>query len=187
MSNCKENPVTRKFYGLLLCLFFVSAAQAWATVLPDSCGDDKVKFDVTKQKGGLPPSAPESGKAQIFFIEAMDKTALCFGCDVTSRIGIDGAWVGANHGNSYFAVSVSPGEHHLCVDWQSDFGFLKEKVGLTSFTAEPGKDYYYEVQVEVKRISDDYTERSLHLAAVSKDEGKWRIKKSQVSISKLSH
>ena len=32
--------------------------------------------------------------------------------------GIDGAWTGASHGNSYFSVSVDPGVRHVCVATQ---------------------------------------------------------------------
>lgn len=39
----------------------------------------------------------------------------------TVKVGVDGAWVGAMHGNSYIFFSVSPGEHHACVNRQSGF------------------------------------------------------------------
>jgi hypothetical protein len=43
-------------------------------------------------------------------------------CHVTVRIGLDGTWAEASHGKSYFAFSVTPGEHHLCANWQSVIG-----------------------------------------------------------------
>ena len=42
------------------------------------------------------------------------------GC-LTTKVALDGAWIGANHSNSYLAFAVAPGERHLCVNWQSHF------------------------------------------------------------------
>ena len=50
------------------------------------------------------------------------------------KLAVDGAWVGANHGNSYFSVSVEPGEHHVCVTLQSSL--VAQRVELAHFTAE---------------------------------------------------
>jgi hypothetical protein len=99
---------------LLLCASLLSAVQARAkTILPDACGDDKVKFDVTTQKNQPAPAPPADGKAQIVFVENQEaKATLHY---VTVRYGVDGAWAGANYGNSYFAVTIDPGVHHLCV------------------------------------------------------------------------
>ena len=63
------------------------------------------------------------------------------------RYGVDGAWVGANKGNSYFAVTVDPGVHHLCVSWQSALRQIEEEhVRMAIFTAEAGKVYYFAAQ-----------------------------------------
>lgn len=172
---------------LLLCALLLPAAQAWSkTVLPDACGDDSVKFDVTTQKNPPAPAALEAGKARIFFLETMEKggMAFCIGCDVVTRVGLDGAWVGANKGNSYFTLDVAPGEHHLCVDWQSVRGKLRQKLGMDSFDAVPGSVYYYRVKVKLIMTSDSYTEQALHLVQVSDDEGKYLLKTSELSTSK---
>ncbi len=50
--------------ALFLCAFLACAAQVWATTLPDSCGDDKVKFDVKTEEGQPVPAGPAEGKAQ---------------------------------------------------------------------------------------------------------------------------
>lgn len=65
---------------------------------------------------------------------------------VTARVGIDGAWVGADRGDSYLFFSTEPGEHHLCTDWMSDFLPTGRLVSLANFTAEPGKVYYFRVR-----------------------------------------
>jgi hypothetical protein len=36
-----------------------------------------------------------------------------------TEVGMDGAWVGANQGSSYFFFAAAPGEHHLCIHGQS--------------------------------------------------------------------
>ena len=109
------------------------------TILPDACGDADVKFDVKGEKNQPPPAAAEAGKAQIVFTESGRGVA---------RFGVDGAWVGANDGDSYFAVSVAPGEHHLCMSFQvpalAGGKFKQESVRLLSFTAEAGKVYFFE-------------------------------------------
>jgi hypothetical protein len=96
----------------------------------------------------------------------------------TVRFGIDGAWVGADFGNSYFAIDVAPGEHHLCADWQSVA--RKKNVDLTSFTAEPGKVYYFSAAVTVE--SKDVV--TFGISQLNEDEGKYRVGLSQLSTSK---
>jgi hypothetical protein len=126
---------------LLLCASLIPAVQARAkTILPDSCGDPDIKFDVSTKKNQPPPAPPEAGKAQIILIES--------GRGFAARYGMDGAWMGANDGDSYFAVTIAPGEHHLCLSFQIrgiGVGKLKEEsVRMLTFTAEAGKVYYFE-------------------------------------------
>ena len=132
-----------KLFAIILCVSLVSAVCARAkTILPDSCGDPSIKFDVTTKKNQPAPAPPEAGKAQIVLIESGRGVA---------RFGMDGAWVGANDGDSYFAVTVTPGEHHLCMSFQLPAlagGKMKEEsVRMLSFTAEAGKVYYFEASV----------------------------------------
>ncbi len=175
-----------RLFAILLCAILVPALQAWAkTILPDACGDDKVKFDVTTQKNQPAPAPPAAGKAQIIFIEALDKTWGCWQCGTPStRYGMDGTWVGANQGNSYFAIDVAPGEHHLCVGWQSAFGHLKQMVGLASFTAEAGKVYYFEAKTAIQAHNygdNSEIDRNLDFVQANDDEGKYRVKASKLS------
>ncbi len=167
---------------LLLGASLVPAMQVRAITLPDSCGDDKVRFDVKTEKSIATPAPPADGKAQIVFIETLEKGgATCIGCDVTTRIGLDGAWVGANKGNSYFTLDVSPGEHHVCVAWQSASGKMRKKLGLDFFVAAPGNIYYYRATVKIIVTSESYMEQSLKLRRVSDDEGKYLLKTSELS------
>ena len=166
--------------ALFLFIALACAGRAWAdTVLPDSCGDDKIKFDVKTESAPSPPPAPEQGKTQIIFIED-ENQALGLFMHATVRFGMDGAWVGADNNNSYFTLTVDPGVHHLCASWQSDLGRFKKNVGLTLFTADPGQVYYFAAQVTV-------TSRDNVLFGISQlneDEGKYRVKISKLSTSK---
>lgn len=174
-----------------LCVLLVAMIQAQAAVvLPDACGSDKVKFKVTQPEQPVQPAqpvvvTPDAGKALIVFVETMDKgTSFCIPCaDATTRVGMDGAWVGANYGNSYFTLAVTPGEHHLCTDWQSSSDKLKQLIGLTSFTAEAGKVYYFQVKVTDK-AEGQYIKKDLQLMPLNEDEGKFRLKVSAPSTFK---
>lgn len=122
------------------CAFSVCARAK--TILPDACGDDGVKFDVKTEKNQPPPAPPAAGKAQIVFIENGSR-----GLNPTIRYGVDGVWAGANHGDSYFAITVDPGVHHLCVSVESHLKVLKKSVDALSMTAEPGKVYYFAASI----------------------------------------
>jgi hypothetical protein len=181
----------------LLCVSLVSAVEARATVLPDACGKDEIKFNVTTQKGQPVPAAPDSGKAQIVLIETLERigNVQFFGGKI-ARFGVDGAWVGADRGDSYFVVAVDPGVHHLCANWQT-IGPDKKNVGVASFTADPGKTYYYQVKITQKGYVEApatglgvtsggggvSTEESFDLTALSEDEGRYRVKSSALSTS----
>jgi hypothetical protein len=187
-----------RLVGLLLCASLVPAVQAWAkdkTILPDACGDDSQNFDVKTKKDQPPPAPPTSDMAQIIFVEEQNaKTSFHM---ITVRYGVDGYWVGANYGDSYFAVNVIPGVHHLCVNAQGD----KKAVGMTSFTAEAGKVYYYEASTTVTgspgrmvttHSANGATSTGMVPGAVStffqfnqlsEDEGRYRIKAWKLATS----
>lgn len=167
------------FRPFFLCAFLACAGQTWATTLPDSCGDDKVKFDVKTEKDQPAPTAPAAGKAQIVFIETENQMVVPFH-DATVRFGMDGAWVGANYDNSYFAFTVDPGVHHVCASWQSSIGSVEKNVGVTSFTAEPNHVYYFAAAITVQ----SHTSITFALSQLNEDEGKFRLTTSKLSTSK---
>jgi hypothetical protein len=154
--------------ALLLCASLACAGRAWATTLPDSCGDDKVKFDVKTA----------AGEAVIIFIENQNQMITPFHF-ATVRFGMDGTWVGANKGDSYFALTVAPGVHHLCASWQSDLETLKKNVKATSFTAEAGQVYYFAGEIVASRDTLIF-----NFSELNEDEGKYQVKSLKVSTSK---
>jgi hypothetical protein len=109
---------------------------------------------------------PEPGKARIYFFQDAGTTQT-LGYP-TVKIGIDGAWVGANHGNSYCSVSVAPGEHHVCVTLQSSL--VAQRVELAHFTAEPDKGYYYRTRLVMSRSVE-----LLELDAIDVDQAQYLI------------
>jgi len=162
--------------ALFLFALLGLGASCRAATLPDACGDDSVRFDVKTLKNQPPPAAPAAGQAQIVFVENFDHgEGFCIECKVTTRVGVDGQWVGANYGNSYFVYNVSPGEHHLCVDWQSAMPKMRQKVGLLSLTAAPGQTYYAEIKVKLVQYEDGM-EKRLALEPMDSDQGKYLVK-----------
>ena len=118
--------------------------QASASTWPDACGKDSTQFKVKTSKKQAELVAPESGKALIIFTESVSGD---FASDPVARFGIDGAWAGANKGASYFAVSVAPGEHHLCAVRQSGAKSDRINVGEATVKAEAGNIYYYDFKI----------------------------------------
>jgi hypothetical protein len=188
---------------LLLCASLLLVAQAKATILPDSCGPDQVKFKMEQvgsvSEGHDPtPTPPATGMAKIIFIEVSENPGAYNFTTPTTRFGVDGKWVGANKGNSYFTVEVAPGAHHLCVNWQSDNDKEANKIAMKSFTAEGGKIYYYEIHITRNKISGTHiygggpgasvhggggghTDITFEFTQVDDDEGGFRLKSSPPS------
>lgn len=184
------------FGVFLFCVSFAIATQAFCTTLPDACGDDKTQFDVKTAKNQPAPAPADLAKARIIFVEFVDKSnaGLCIGCNFTSRVGVDGAWAGANKGNSYFVLDVAPGAHHLCTDWQTTNGELRTDIGVAALNAEAGKTYYYQITFKQNpgvtnlpngRVMSS-SAWSLDLALVSEDEGKFAMKTSAVATAKAT-
>jgi len=172
----------RKFIPLFLFIFLSIALPAQATILPDACGDDKVKFDVTAERSKNLPAPPTGGKAQIVFIENENHMIGPF-MHTTIRFGLDGAWAGANSNNTYFVVPIEPGVHHVCVSWQSALPTLKKSIDVASFTAEPGKVYYFAANVKVIPVGEDRSTYDFSLAQLDDDAGQYRVKAWKVAKS----
>jgi hypothetical protein len=143
-----------------------------------SCGDTKVKFDVREDLAQQSLTELEPSKAVVYVIEDYPGPECIGGC-VTVRVGLDGAWVGANQGKSYFFFTVPPGEHHLCSNWQSSFKSRSSYYSLANFTAEAGKTYYFRSRL----WSDGSKLPRLDLDQINNDEGSYLIASSRLAIS----
>lgn len=125
-----------------LALSSIAAAPGCAQDAP-GCGSANVKFDVKTGHEKPAAPAPASTKAVVFFLQ--DDVKFESRPRPTTRFGIDGNWVGATQANSYFFVSVDPGEHHLCASWQNrvSVGIPLRPTAALHFNAEAGKTYYF--------------------------------------------
>jgi hypothetical protein len=162
--------------ALVALLFAASALAQNPSANPAAaCGPEKVSFKVELDKSHHALAQPEAGKALVYFIHDAGTGALLI--YPTTRNGLDGAWVGANHGNSYFSVSVGAGEHHLCVDLQSSI--VNDRVELAHFTAEAGKVYYFRTRLVMSKEVE-----LLELEPIDSDQGAYLVDSFPLSVSK---
>ena len=166
--------------GVLVMFFAAFAfAQVPSTAYPPACGPESVSFNVKTEKSQPGPAQPDPAKALVYFIQ--DDGPGGNHQHATLRIGLDGKWVGAYKHNSYFSVSVEPGEHHVCVNVQQPS--LPGLVALAHFTAEQGKIYYFRTQL-IAGITTIYpTPPHLDLDRPDSDQAEYLIASFPVSVS----
>ncbi len=165
--------------AVVLMLFAACAFaqdQAAITAAEAGCGPKDVRFDAKEDATQHPVPQPESGKALVFMVQEFGEVQ-CKGCALT-KVGVDGNWVGANQGNSYFSFAVDPGEHHLWVNWQSRLEWRSRAFALANFTAEADKVYYFRTRLFSTR--SDYV---FDLDLVNSDQGKLLVASSAFSVS----
>jgi hypothetical protein len=111
------------------------------------CGPSAGMFNVQTTDLKHPVGQTEPGKALVYFF-------VDFVTAPTMRVGLDGNWVGANEGKSYFFFPVDPGEHNVCAEWQSGtFKKSSERIGeAMHLTAEAGKTYYLRLNFSYQRM-----------------------------------
>jgi hypothetical protein len=139
-----------KMFGILLFTMFLFTFLVLAQNGPadaagtPGCGVKDIKFHVKTEKGPHPAQL-NAEKALVYIIE--DDSDFGSFPKPTTRIGVDGNWVGATHGNSYFSFFVDPGIHHLCANWQSVVLLTKgRKTAAAHFTAAAGGAYYFQIK-----------------------------------------
>jgi hypothetical protein len=99
------------------------------------CGRNEIQFDVKTNKTQHPQAPADAARAVIYVFSGAEFPNV--------RIGMDGRWMGANHGESYFFFMAEPGEHRLCWDVQKGQEKLSDQGAATTFTAEAGKVYFF--------------------------------------------
>jgi hypothetical protein len=156
------------FTTVLLATSAHAQDQAAGLAGVPGCGDPSTKFSLNTASGQQ-PARPEAGKALIYFIE--DDSNFRSFPKPTTRAGVDGTWVGATHGSSYFSFSVDPGVHHLCASWQSGVILGRgRKTAAAHFTAEAGSTYYFEVK-NVTFSAENSMTVDMSLTPLDSDEG----------------
>jgi hypothetical protein len=153
-----------------MCACLALGLHARCATLPGSCGNDKVQFDVKTLEHQPAPAPPAEGKAQIVFVEN-ENQMVGFFSDATVRFAMDGAWYGADYGDSYFAVDITPGLHHVCASWQGLLG--RKNFDLAPLEAAPGKVYYFAAQVTAGSKSSP---AAFSLSQLNDDQGEYRVK-----------
>jgi hypothetical protein len=146
-----------------------------------ACGPATIQFD-TQSAPKKAMDQPDAGKSQVYVIEVFDKVVGEIG-HPTLRIGLDGAWMGAEKGSSYLAFSVDPGDHHLCAKGQSRLKRISQQVAFTGFTAEAGKIYYFRARITEHGGSTGASNFTLDLDPVNPDEGKYLVASSDFVVS----
>ena len=167
-----HNRLEEKIMKIALIALLLAAstfAQEPSAVATSACGPKDASFDVKLDKTQHTLAQPEPGKALVYFIQEKGAAA---------QIGLDGAWVGANKSGSYFAVSVEPGEHHVCADVHTPRGIPGPGVGFLHFTAEAGRVYYFDARAVPGVGADPY----LFLDAVDSDQAKYLIASYPLSV-----
>ena len=159
---------------LLVGVFAQAENDAWMAA---GCGPDGTQFNVKTEKTGNTPQ-PDPGKAVVYVFSKEIYEGIRIG-KVTTRVGMDGSWVGANQGASYVAFSADPGEHRLCANWQSSIGTLAKKASAISLTAEPGHTYFFQTIIEER----SHKQTGIRLEAVDPAEGQLLLVSSTRSIA----
>ena len=146
-------------------VFSQNAAVAAATT---ACGPSGEHLKVNPENARNLPTQPEPGKALVYVIEDDGVANHIIGGNITWRIGLDGSWVAVlNRHSPYTTFSVTSGEHHLCVNWQSSLEFLAKATSLARLDVEADKTYYFRI-----RKWESQAEVYVDLNPVDSDQGK---------------
>lgn len=173
---------------VLMFLLLASSVLAQNAASPafasEACGPADIEFSVKADKSKHAIGQAEAGKALIYFIEEYHSNAGGFFLP-TVRLAMDGKWIGANRGGSYFSFSVEPGNHHLCASWQSPNEDIASQYSLMPFTAEAGKVYFFRIEPRAEAYHDLGDAWSKDLGPVNPDEAKYLISTLPLSISRV--
>ena len=143
--------------------------------VPAACGPDNVYYKVRLNDAPPVDTRPLPGEALVYFIH--DSGGSSRVGYPTTRMALDGKWVGANHGDSYFSISVTPGEHHVCAALQTSL--FEEEVELAHFTAVSGTTYYFRTRLILSRAIE-----VLELERADSDQGDYLANLFPLSESK---
>jgi len=167
-------------WTFLIAAFPVAAmAQSADLRVSAGCGPTDAKFSVKTDKRLHSVAAPNNGSAIVYVImqEVSDPYAYQL-YHMTTRVGLDGTWTGANHGNSYFSFTVSPGSHRMCTDVQSSLPGAAKLNDALSLTAVAGETYFYSAELTIP-----WKEHPASLVLQPLDQSKGMLLLSQSALS----
>jgi hypothetical protein len=168
---------------LVVALLFGLPAYTQAQSSKDQsggCGSSKDAWDVATVKEHPPDPQHQDDKALVYVIQTMVDAPPIGGTKATTRLGVDGAWVGANHGNSYFFFPVDPGHHSICTDWQSALFTRSGLVSAVDFNGKAGKTYYF--QIRVRDVTNE-SNGQVEIDRIYKSEAGLLLPKSEFATS----
>jgi hypothetical protein len=171
-----EGRVKRIAGFLSLCAVLLLVPPAMAGKLPSACGSFGAHPSIRLQSYAKSLSPIPTGMARLVFVQQI---GICPHCGVV-RVALDGKWIGANKGDSWFAATIPPGEQHICVAWNAPFVKITNRIQLTELNAKPGKTYY----LETTAVTGKYQINRLLLATTTQDEADFLI--SNLKMSKAS-
>jgi hypothetical protein len=173
--------VKRIIVLFLLMAAIFAAGQAAPARSAGGCGPDKVQFNVTTDKHQHPTAKDEPEKAVVYvFSDELHTPNVSYFGGPTARVGLDGTWVGATRGESYFFTAVDPGNHEICTRWQSKLQRFSKLGSAADFAAEAGKIYYFRITVDIRQER----EPAIKLEAVDNADGQLQIATRAFSTSR---
>ena len=139
-----------------------------------ACGPAETQFNVKRVSRSIADDESPQGKAMVYVLEVPWEVP------ITLRVAADGKWMGATKPASYLAFPVTPGVHHICVQWQSRFQVISKNVALNTVTAAVGHRYYF-----LADLAHALGENGVRLRDLDPEEGKELALRSLAAESQL--
>jgi hypothetical protein len=117
---------------------------------------------------GIPVGVPVPDKALVYIL----KTGWV-GSAATSKLAVDGEWVGVNRGNNYFFFSLAPGKHFFCSKLENALHLRSVLV----LNVEAGKTYYLDQVCHA-----GMTKASTELTLMDEQKAEAKLKKLNPSV-----
>ena len=160
------------------------------------CGPNSIQFEVKTDKKLYLVPQPEAAKAVVYIFRDEITDNIGDIGEVTTRVGIDGSWVGANGNKSYFFFTLTPGDHRICTERQSDFKSGSKSLPLRALRREAGKVYYFRTYtpdqplpgeaVEVVRIDPAQAQLLIHNRAQHIHDQKGTVEHKTLVLRRLT-
>jgi hypothetical protein len=152
-------------FGWALILVTLSSIVLAAEEWPPSCGPKTEKYDLKIEKTAGTKISASSDQSTVYFVTKLSRLNRAI-----YMVAIDGAWVGALRGDSYFHTTVTSGVHHACL-WVNHMRPVLLELNLT-----PGKTYYVR-----GHWVPGFARASIDAEIVSSDEGAFLVSTSKQS------
>ena len=137
-----------------------------------ACGPLDKRFSPHTRREAQPGPSP-TDKSRVYVVEDSLPLDEPLNIRPTIRVGLDGAWEGATHGDSYMYFDMPPGEHHLCAAWQSGLITDNQTIALYGFHAEGGQSYFFRVRMRFYGSARYPSDDGLLLEPLNPDEAQY--------------